>query len=139
MNNYITGTLIIGGGLIAAAAGVNPVPDWHTILTDFGFPIALVCFFVWHAWKREEKITDRVNELQNFLQTKLIEIDERGILAIADNTSALNRLVEALEARPCLCGEEFIHRLAEPVQRLTLAVERLDKALARQNGKAPSE
>jgi len=112
---------LIGAALVAALVAASPIPDWHTLITDFGFPIALVLFFVWNSWKREERISKGVTSLEEFVQTKLIEINERGVAAIADNTAALNRLIGALENRPCLCeGTEF-------VSKMTILIDRIDQ------------
>lgn len=109
--------------LVAAA----PTPNWHTLITDFGFPIALVLFFVWNSWKREERIANRVTQLEDFLQNKLLEIDERGITAVVDNTAALNRLVGALENRPCLCeGTEFVSKMTTLIERIDQLTDKVD-------------
>jgi hypothetical protein len=110
--------------VLAAAA---PAPDWiHTLITDFGFPIALVMFFVWNSWKREERLANRITDLEKFQQEKLLEIAQQCAEAIVDNTAALNRLIKALEDRPCLCeGSEFVARMTILVEKIDSLTERV--------------
>ena len=97
--------------------------NWHSLVTDFGFPIALVLFFVWNSYTREQRISNRVTKLEDFIQDDLMDLNKQAIKAIADNTEALNRLVKVLETRPCLCdGPDLIAKVdtvLDRVQHLT--------------------
>lgn len=113
-------------GLVAvvsvfAVLGATPFADWHSLVTDFGFPIALVMFFVWNSWKREERMGTRVTNLETFVQTELMDINKQAVQAISDNTAALNRLITTLDTRPCLCEAENV------VEKLDILVSRVDK------------
>lgn len=122
-------TNLIGTALIAMLVAAVPTPTWHTLVTDFGFPIALVLFFVWNSWKREERIANRVTQLETFVQTELLDINKQAVLAIADNTAALNRLVGALENRPCLCeGTEFVTKMTTLIERIDSLADKVDQA-----------
>ena len=109
----ITEGCVLGSVVILAAASNATVLDWHSIVTDFGFPIALVLFFVWAAWKREERVerasilreermAGRVTQLEMFVQTDLLANNARAVSAITDNTTVLTRLAAVLETKPCL-------------------------------------
>lgn len=102
------GQIIAAGSLIfLLAAGVAPeVMSWHQLISDFGFPVALVMFFVWNGWKREERITASMSALDTFVRDQLLEINNKSIQSMADNTRALVDLVRTLETKPCLLAVE---------------------------------
>lgn len=124
----------MSSALFAAAAASSS--DWHTLLREFGFPVALVIFFVWSSWTREERaernaiereqrIANRVSQLEAFNQTELLGINNACIQAVADNTAALTRLVQALEDRPCLCEGAG---LLEKLDQVAVKIDSLAKA-----------
>ena len=133
-----TGMKLGLGGVALTAAAAASTSEWHSLLKDFGFPVALVVFFVWASWTREERseknaierehrITTRVSELERFNQNELMTLNAQCIQAVADNTAALTRLVVALESRPCLCEGvgllEKINMVSENVNQLIRATE----------------
>lgn len=93
---------LIIASIFAAAAG--PL-DWHSIITEFGFPTALVAFFVWHNFKREQRVDERMALMQDFQQDKLLTMEARGVQTIADNTQALKSLSNAIGRLPCIYRE----------------------------------
>ena len=85
-------------------------------ITEIGYPAALVALFVFWSWKREEKLTGRVTESENYIRQELIGMIQRTVHAMEDNTVAyrqvivlvteLSRTVKILaEARPCKYDE----------------------------------
>ena len=119
MGNLLILTAWSGAFLLVASESGSPFLDWHRLATDFGFPICLVVFFVWNSWKREERIAGRVTELENFVQSELMDMNEKAVKAILANTEALNRLLSAMEKRPCLCdGPDFVKKVDSVLERV---------------------
>ena len=138
-----------GGLIVSAMAAASSSTDWHDLVKDFGFPVALVVFFVWASWTREERaernaiereqrIASRVTELEKFNQSELLDLNKGAAKAIADNTAALHRLasentaamtrlVDALENRPCLAEGtrlmDAINLMAKKVDSVIAATE----------------
>lgn len=78
------------------------------VATSVGLSAGLILFFVWQAWKREErtvveigkreqmmaeresKVVARLQELENFTRTTLIDLARSTAVALNQNTIALN-------------------------------------------------
>lgn len=58
-------------------------------IATIGLTSSLVVFFVWISWKREERLSARVTELEHQLTTTIM-------MALADNTKAMHEICEAL-------------------------------------------
>jgi len=83
------------------------------LLQQFGLPVVLVVFFVWRNSKREERMGRRMDELQDFQNTTLLQ-------CVVDNTTAMREVTDALKTRPCLvdadlrpAGKELTHARAD--------------------------
>lgn len=116
------GALAAGCALFAATAPVAPW-DWATLLKDYGPWVLLVGFFVWHftstTTKREDRLASRITNLETFVQEKLVELVDKSSVAIADNTAALNALIQALSDRPCqFNGGDVVERLQTIADKL---------------------
>jgi len=131
----------IGSSLFAVlGAAAAAESEWHSLLKDFGFPVALVVFFVWASWTREERaernaiereqrITNRVTELERFNQSELVILNKSAIAAITENSAALSRLVDALDKRPCLCeGTNLIEAINLVSSKMDNVLEVAEKA-----------
>jgi len=88
-------------------------------IVTLGLTSALVVFFVWISWKREERLSARVTELEHQLTTTVVE-------ALRDNTRAMFELVDGmrdlhnkvhlvagnLDERPCaMTGKKILKHL----------------------------
>lgn len=79
------------------------------LIREFGVPVALVLFFVWQSWKRENRMAkainmnqSRISELEADFRCILIELCRDSTRAVTENTGVLNKLVELLEKIKCL-------------------------------------
>ena len=77
------------------------------VATSVGLSAALVLFFVWQAWKREErqattlkdreiamdkreeKVLERLSSIEDFARKGLMDLVSKTSTVVADNTSAL--------------------------------------------------
>ena len=72
-----------------------------TAIQQYGLPLALVVFFIWRDWKRENSMATRIDSLQKDIRDILKDLVTKCTAALVDNTNAMNTLVIALEKRPC--------------------------------------
>ena len=79
--------------------------EFLQIVTQIGWPAGLVVFFVWLSWKREERLANRLDEVENYVRDHQAAIVEESIRAQKDNTTALLTLSKSLNERPCLVGK----------------------------------
>lgn len=80
------------------------------VMTSVGLSSTLILFFIWQAWKREERtavdlrdrevewakreqqVVERLQHLEDFTRTTLIAINEKTTLALAQNSEVLERI-----------------------------------------------
>jgi hypothetical protein len=105
--------------LLAADMPVSNTMPWIDIAREIGVLAALAGFFTWQSWRREERLANRVTDLEKFIEEKLLEVIEKSMVHIAENTNNLrtvsehmNVFMEKLGTRPCLY-EDMIHTLKE--------------------------
>jgi hypothetical protein len=98
--------------LLAQAAG--PMP-WIDIAREIGVLAALAGFFTWQSWRREERLANRVTQLEVFIETKLMEIIEKSMEHISENADVMRncsvtmaKFCERLSTRPCLYEDMLV-------------------------------
>jgi hypothetical protein len=66
------------------------------LLKQFG-PLAGLClFFIWRDWKREDRLTARVEKLEEEQRSIILPLVEKSTNVIARNTEVMDRLEGAL-------------------------------------------
>lgn len=76
--------------------------DIAAIIEKFGYQIALLLFFVWWSYRREQKISERLDKI---VDESLKEGREDRIImtqALNNNTAALDKFVNTIAERPCM-------------------------------------
>lgn len=68
-----------------------------TIATSVGLSSALILFFVWWSFKREEKLTKRLETLEDFSRTTLIDLTKETTQALVKDALATSACVKAIE------------------------------------------
>ncbi len=81
--------------------------DFYYILAGPAGPIvgaalATVAFFLWKDWRREMRLQDRIEALEQEQKDVLLPLVEKCAGVIADNTATMKRLEKALD-RCILC------------------------------------
>ena len=80
------------------------------VMTSVGLSSTLILFFIWQAWKREErvslevkeretqwearetKVVARLQDLEEFTRTTLITLTEKTSVTLAQNTEVLKEI-----------------------------------------------
>ncbi len=70
--------------------------DFVELLKQFGPLLGAVLFFIWRDWKREERLSNRIEKLEDEQREIILPLVERSTQVIAENTTVMQRLERAL-------------------------------------------
>ena len=59
--------------LFASEANISGSMPWIDIAREIGVLAALAGFFTWQSWRREERLANRVTQLEQFIEEKLFQ------------------------------------------------------------------
>lgn len=112
ISHAIQGILGAGAFLAAQAATADGI-DWVAAIERLGLAIALVAFFVWTGWQREQRMGKRIDYLEKQagnLGNKLAALTELVTEALKRDTTMITEAIQTLGGRPCMAfrsREEF--------------------------------
>jgi len=75
------------------------------IMSDYGVPIALLIFFVWRDFRREETMSAVIRRLEGEMREILKEQVASVTRALINNTACMRELIAMLRTRPCLAKD----------------------------------
>ena len=65
-------------------------PDmWTELISNFGPWIGVILFFIWRDWKREDRLNQRVERLEDYQKGILVDLIEKSTTVLAQNTECL--------------------------------------------------
>lgn len=99
-----------------------------TIATSVGLSSALILFFVWQAWKREERLTTRIENLEDFSRTKLIELARETTSALLKDAEATSACTQAINSNTAVMAQSV--ETAKRVEGMMTQQYTLTKELA---------
>jgi len=67
------------------------------ILQQYGLPTAFVTFFIWRDWKREQSMTNSIQELNKEMRDVLKDLVIKCTAALVDNTNAMREFCLVLK------------------------------------------
>lgn len=70
--------------------------DLVELARQFGPLLGACIFFVWRDWKREDRLTSRIEKLEDEQRETILPLVERATTIIAQNTTVILRLEAAL-------------------------------------------
>jgi len=70
--------------------------EYIELLKQFGPLAGVVLFFIWRDWKREDRLTTRVEKLEDEQRNIILPLVEKSTEVIARNTEVMDRLEGAL-------------------------------------------
>jgi len=65
----------------------------------------LLIFFVWRDYRREQAMTKRIQDIEDYQKEKLEKLVVTSTEAISRNATANDRLAKILEKKPCIAEE----------------------------------
>ena len=66
------------------------------LIKQFGPLAGVVLFFIWRDWKREDRLTTRVEKLEDEQRHVILPLVEKSTEVIARNTAVMERLEGAI-------------------------------------------
>ena len=78
-------------------AQADTFADAVALLKQYGPLIVVTAFFLWQGWVRENRLTGRVEKLEDEQRNVLLPLVERTSDVIAQNTMMMERLEKALD------------------------------------------
>jgi hypothetical protein len=76
--------------------------SWLELTKSVGPIIALLVFFIWRDYRREQTMTKRIQDIEDYQKNRLEQLVVESTQAIGENAKSNDRLAQALERRPCL-------------------------------------
>jgi hypothetical protein len=70
--------------------------EFLELIKQFGPLAGIVLFFIWRDWKREDRLTARVEKLEDEQRNIILPLVEKSTEVIAHNTGVMERLENAL-------------------------------------------
>lgn len=71
--------------------------EYIELIKQFGPLAGVVLFFIWRDWKREDRLTTRVEKLEDEQRHIILPLVEKSTEVIARNTEVMERLEGALK------------------------------------------
>lgn len=71
--------------------------EFLDLLKQFGPLAGAVLFFIWRDWKREDRLTGRIEKLEDEQREIILPLVEKTSNVIAQNTAVMLRLESTLE------------------------------------------
>ncbi len=73
-----------------------------TLLREFGPLLGLILFFVWRDWKREDRLSSRVEALETYQKETLVGLLKETTVALTHNAECLKWIGRIVEK---VCGK----------------------------------
>jgi len=84
--------------------------EFAEMMKDFGPVIGIILFFIWRDWKREDKLVERVQALEEYQQQTLVSLVRENITVIASNTESMRWAGEQLHKCHEHCTQQAGHK-----------------------------
>ncbi len=82
--------------------------EFLELLKQFGPLAGAVLFFIWRDWRREDRLTSRIEKLEDEQRSIILPLVEKSTTVIAQNTLVMERLEASLEKK--LTGSSNEHK-----------------------------
>jgi len=73
--------------------------EYITVLKEFGPVLGIILFFIWRDWKREDRLVNRLESLEQFQRDKLMAVIENTTEVVATNTRQFDQILVFMESR----------------------------------------
>jgi len=71
----------------------------------YGLPMALVVAFIWRTFARENVLSRRLTEIEDYQRNHLTTLVADTTSALKENTKSMTAVCDALQRRPCIAGD----------------------------------
>jgi hypothetical protein len=77
--------------------------DWHTMLRELGPLMGVILFFIWRDWKREVRLSERVEKLEDYQKETLVHLVEKGTAALVQSCEVIKWISRTLDRVSTKC------------------------------------
>ena len=73
--------------------------DWQAVIRELGPLMGVILFFIWRDWKRETRLSTRVEKLEDYQKETLVHLVEKGTTVLVQNSEMMKwvgRVIERL-------------------------------------------
>jgi hypothetical protein len=77
--------------------------DWGLILQEMGPVAGVIVFFIWRDWKRESRLVERIEKLEDYQKETLAHLVEKGIVALVQSSEIIKWVGRMNERVPSEC------------------------------------
>lgn len=106
---HVVQAITATSAFLMAEAATAPELDWLAMVERLGLAVALVLFFVWTGWQREQRMAKRIDQLEKqalTLSTKLAALTEQFNETMRRDIDLVAEAVKTLESRPCVAFDD---------------------------------
>jgi hypothetical protein len=72
------------------------------LLREFGPWIGIILFFIWRDWRREDRLTIRVEELEKYQRDTLVDLLKKTTVSLTNNSECLKWIGRIIDR---VCGK----------------------------------
>jgi hypothetical protein len=77
--------------------------DWQTMLRELGPLMGVILFFIWRDWKREVRLSERVEKLEDYQRETLVHLVEKGTAALVQSCEVIKWIGRTLDRVSTKC------------------------------------
>lgn len=75
--------------------------DWQSMIRELGPLMGVILFFIWRDWKREARLSARIEKLEDYQKETLAHLIEKGTVVLVQNSEIMKWVGRVVER---LCG-----------------------------------
>lgn len=77
--------------------------DWQTMLRELGPLMGVILFFIWRDWKREVRLSERIEKLEDYQKETLVHLVEKGTAALVQSCEVIKWVGRVLDRVSTKC------------------------------------
>ena len=77
--------------------------DWPLMLRELGPLIGVITFFIWRDWKREARLSKRIEKLEDYQRETLTHLVEKGTAALVQSSEVIKWISRVIDRVSTKC------------------------------------
>jgi hypothetical protein len=77
--------------------------DWQAMLRELGPLMGVILFFIWRDWKREGRLSERVEKLEDYQKETIVHLVEKGTAALVQSSEIIKWVGRVLDRVSTKC------------------------------------
>jgi hypothetical protein len=71
--------------------------DWISMIRELGPLVSAILFFIWRDWKREQRLSKRIEKLDDYHKETLVHLVEKGTTILVQNSEIMKWVGRVIE------------------------------------------